>query len=156
MEDIVELFEKYSELEKQYAEELKSLTARFKHPLLKALIEGIAEDSLKHSIMYKALATLYKGGLPLLTDQELEYIKIGVLKHIQMEAEMIEASKRLLEETDKPYAKLILSSILEDEKKHHTLLLDVYNKIAVKEKFGEEEYWDAVWKDSPWHGTPGG
>ncbi|MGC9011343.1 MAG: ferritin-like domain-containing protein [Thermogladius sp.] len=156
LEDLVRLFQEYSEVEKRYAEELKSITSKFRHPLLKALIESVAQDSLKHSLMYQALAEIARGGLPFLTEEELEYIREGIAKHIQAEAEMIAKAKKLLEESKEPYSKLILAAILDDERRHHTLLLDIHDKVAVKEKFGEEELWDAVWKDSPWHGTPGG
>jgi lysyl-tRNA synthetase class I len=156
LEDLVKLFEEYSKLEKEYHEELKSITSKFRHPLLKALIEGIAQDSLKHSLMYRALAEIARGGLPFLTEEEAEYIRSGITKHIQTEARMIEEAKRLLDDAKEPYSKLILAAILDDERRHHALLVDVHEKIAVKEKFSEEALWDAVWRDSPWHGTPGG
>jgi len=28
--------------------------------------------------------------------------------------------------------------------------------MLLKETYTEEEIWDAVWRDSPWHGAPGG
>jgi len=51
--------------------------------------------------------------------------------------------------------KLSLSAIYEDGNKHHKLL-NVRDKLAKAEAFEEPDLWDAVWKDSPWYGAPGG
>jgi len=50
----------------------------------------------------------------------------------------------------------VLEAIYSDELEHHKLLVSIKRNIAEKEKFGEEELWDMVWKESPWHGAPGG
>ncbi|MGC8982360.1 MAG: hypothetical protein ACP5KA_01170 [Desulfurococcaceae archaeon] len=91
-----------------------------------------------------------------LAEEELEYIKKGIERRIQVEAEMIEKAKKLFETSEEPCFKIVLAAISGDEKKHHALLLDIYDKTAVKEKFSEEEPWDAVWRDRPRHGAPGG
>ena len=76
--------------------------------------------------------------------------------NIEMEAEMVEFTRKLALEADDPRLKLIFSAIHADELKHHKLLLDIEKQIAERETFTEEELWDAIWKDSPWHGSPGG
>lgn len=47
-------------------------------------------------------------------------------------------------------------AIYDDEQKHHKLLLDIKDKIAKRETLTEDVLWDLIWKDSPWHGAPGG
>lgn len=155
-QEIAELLKNMSEKEKKYAEELNNLSEKFRHPVLQALIRGIAKDSEKHSIFYAALAKLVGDIQPMITEEELRIIKEGLEKHIETEAEMIEFTRRLAGETSDPRQKLIFLAIYEDEVKHHKILLDIHRNIAEKEAFTEEQLWDSVWKDSPWHGAPGG
>lgn len=156
VEELRKLVHEMSIREKKYAEELRELADKFKHPVLQALIMGIAQDSDKHSIFYKSVEELLSRVQPLLTEEELEIIKKGIRKHIEMEAEMVEFTRKLAQETDDPRLKLVFSAIHADELKHHKLLLDIEKQIAERETFTEEELWDAIWKDSPWHGSPGG
>jgi len=144
------------EKEMMYAEELIKVAGRFKHPVLQALIKGIARDSEKHSLFYDALATFLSSTQPVLVEEEFRIISEGIEKHIRIEEEMIESTRRILESVDDPRLKLLLSAIYDDEVKHHELLLAIKRAIAERERFGEEELWDTVWRDSPWHGTPGG
>lgn len=156
IEELREKMKEMNKIEKKYAEELRELASRFRHPVLQALIYGIAWDSDKHSIFYKAVYELLSRTQPLLTEEELAVIKEGIKKHIEMEAEMIKLTEKLARESDDPRMKLIFEAIHEDEIKHHRLLVLIRDKIAEKETFTEEDLWDAIWKDSPWHGTPGG
>jgi hypothetical protein len=55
-----------------------------------------------------------------------------------------------------PKKKLIMEAILNDELIHHKLLLNIYEIIAKAEALTEEKMWDILWRDSPFHGTPGG
>ncbi len=156
IEEIKKLAHEMAIQEKKYAEELRKLAEKIKHPVLEALIKGIASDSEKHSIFYSAVEELLSRVQPLLTEEELEEIKKGIRKHIEMEAKMVEFTRKMAQETDDPRLKLVFSAIHEDELKHHKLLLDIEKKIAELETFTEEDLWDAIWKDSPWHGSPGG
>ena len=92
---------------------------------------------------------------PFISEEELE-IKKGIRKHIEREAEMIEFTRKLVKETTDPRQKMILAAIYEDEVKHHKVLIDIEKNMAEAETFTEEQLWDAVWRDSPWHGSPGG
>jgi rubrerythrin len=144
------------EEERKYAEELEKLSESFRHPVLQGLIKGIALDSRKHSILYAAIASLLKEIQPGLTEDELEIIRKSVEKHIEMEAEMVRLTEQWSEEANDPRLKLLLKAIHEDEIKHHKILVDIKDKLAKEETITEEDLWDAVWKDSPWHGSPGG
>ncbi|MCE4614198.1 MAG: ferritin-like domain-containing protein [Desulfurococcales archaeon] len=144
------------EEERKYAEELEKLSASFRHPVLQGLIKGISMDSKKHSILYTAIANLLKETQPGLTEDELGIIRKSIEKHIEMEAEMVKLTGQWSEEVDDPRLKLLLKAIHDDEIKHHKILLDVKDKLAKRETITEADMWDAIWKDSPWHGTPGG
>ncbi len=75
MESVVRLLHKMSIEEEKYAKELEELSQMFKHPLLQSLINGIAFDSLKHSVFYRALADLISTGSPMITEEECSVIK---------------------------------------------------------------------------------
>jgi hypothetical protein len=50
----------------------------------------------------------------------------------------------------------LVSSILEDEKRHHGLLKQVLEILVKGETITEADWWDMLWKDVPFHGSPGG
>jgi len=146
----------FIQLEKKYAEELKNLAEATKHPVLRTLFLGIAQDSIKHSMMYEAILQLTSQIQPFITLEELKNIATIISKHIETELKMLEEARKLLSTSQDPRIKLLVAAIADDEAKHHALLLAIKKNIAEEEAFTEEIYWDLVWKDSPWHGTPGG
>lgn len=155
-EEILERTRIMIEEEMKYARELRSLSESFRHPIIQALVRGIALDSEKHSMFYEAILKLLEGEVRALTEEEIKTISEGIRKHIETEKTMMELTKKLLDQVDDPKLKLILAAIHEDEVKHHKLLLDIEKNIAEKYRLSEEELWDMLWKDSPWHGAPGG
>jgi len=52
--------------------------------------------------------------------------------------------------------KLLLTAILADEKRHHELLKQVLEILVRGETITEEDWWDILWKNVPFHGAPGG
>ena len=146
----------FIQLEKKYAEELKNLAEAIKHPVLRTLLLGIAQDSLKHSMMYEAILQLTSQIQPFIALEELKNIATIISKHIETELKMLEEARKLLSTSQDPRIKLLVAAIADDEAKHHALLLAIKENIAEEEALTEQVYWDLVWKDSPWHGTPGG
>ncbi len=156
MEDLLKIAKRMIDEEKRYAEELEEVSRKIKHPVLETLLKSIAMDSLKHSQMYSALTRLLSETQPALSGEELKTIIEAVRKHIETESKMIELTKKLLDSVEDPKVKLIIAAIHEDEVRHHRILLDIKKNIAEKEIVSEQELWDALWKDSPWHGGSGG
>ncbi len=156
MQKLLEIARRMIEEERNYAEELEYVAHSIAHPVLQVLLKSIALDSRKHSVMYEALTRIISETQPALSSNELETISEAVKKHIETEAKMIELTEKLLKEIGDPKIKLILAAIHDDEVKHHKILLDVKKNIAEKEIISEQELWDALWKDSPWHGGSGG
>ncbi|MEM0066599.1 MAG: hypothetical protein QXZ22_04345 [Sulfolobales archaeon] len=155
-DDLVKYFQRLSDLELKYASELKVLSEKLRHPVLKALIGAIAGDSVKHSQMYKAVVELLTEIQPLLTAEDVKETANRISDHIRTEAMMIEETKKLLSQVTDPRVKIIVSAIHADEVTHHNVLTSIERNIARKEVFTEEEFWTQVWRDSPWHGAPGG
>ena len=85
IKDILETARNMVDEEKHYALELKELASKFRHPVLQALILGIALDSEKHSLFYNSIVKLWSKRTPVLTEEELRIIREGIRKHIEME-----------------------------------------------------------------------
>ena len=132
-----------------YADELKALAEGLRHPILKALLRGVANDSAKHSEFYRALLELATASQPMISEEEFRRIAQAIEKHIETEKEMVRLTEELLRKTGDPRAKLILAAIHSDELVHHRLLTSIKEVIARRETFTEEMLWDAVWRDSP-------
>ncbi len=156
MSDLSSIAQVAAEKELEHAEELRETAKKTKHLVLKALLEGIAKDSEKHSLLYKAIFDFLNKTSTMLSEEELETLETSIERHIKVESEMIQLAREWSEKVESPKLKMILVAILEDEIKHHKLLRNILDKIARRETFTEEDFWDAVWRDSPWHGTPGG
>ncbi|MEM3357110.1 MAG: ferritin-like domain-containing protein, partial [Candidatus Bathyarchaeia archaeon] len=62
----------------------------------------------------------------------------------------------LLSSVENEKVKLLLNAILVDEKRHHELLKQVLEIIVHGETITEEDWWDILWKNVPFHGAPGG
>ncbi len=155
-EETIKEVEEMVHKEIEYAKELDELSNKIDHPVLQALFKAIAFDSKKHSILYASALRIIRSDIKALTEEELKIVSEKIRRHIELEKEMIERTLELIKQLNDPKLKLILASIHEDEVKHHKLLIDIEKNIASKYGVTEEEAWDMVWKDSPWHGTPGG
>jgi rubrerythrin len=150
-------FEQLSRSEADYARRLRELADKLRHPVVKALVLGVALESEKHSFYYKALAELARGS-PVLSEDDLDLLRRELAKHVEEERKDYEELKGLLEgvrDLD-VRVRLLLESILEDEKRHHALFKAVYERIAELESVSEQEFWDSVWRDAVYHGAPGG
>ncbi len=156
LEKLREIAEKGVEEEKKYAERLRSLASRIKHPVLQALFLAIAHDSEKHSLILDAIRKYLSSERPLLSKEELEEIRKEIKEHVKEEAEAIKELTELLDKVEDPALKLLISAMLADERTHHELLANIQKIIAEKEVVSEDDFWDYIWKHSPWHGTPGG
>lgn len=152
----IEIVHEMAKREEQYSEELKKLADSINHPVLRALFASIAKDSEKHALMYMAIDEVFRKIQPFIIKDDLAKISDVIENHIETEAEMLEKAKQILGETSDPRVKLIVAAIVDDEARHHRLLRDIKEKIAKAEVLTEDILWDMIWKDSPWHGTPGG
>jgi len=156
LEELHELASKGVDDERKYAGRLRSLAGKIKHPVLQAIFLAIAHDSEKHSLILDAIRRYLEHERPLLSHEELEAIKKEIRDHIKEEAEAIKELSELRERVDDPALKLLIEAMLNDERIHHELLVNIESVIAEKETISEDDFWDYIWKHSPWHGTPGG
>lgn len=158
MEAVTQALQRLAEAERKYAEELRRLAGSISYAtVVAAVIEAIASDSEKHSRLYEAMLKIATGWhQPGMLENDLKLVAEVIDRHIETERRMIEETRSLLEKTADSRMRLLLAAIYEDEVKHHRLLVDIKEKLAKASFLTEEELWEAVWRDSPWHGTPGG
>jgi citrate synthase len=133
----------------------KSLT-EIDNPTVKGVLRGISLDSVKHAEMYESAVRLMTSVSKALTQQNLDKQKELVEKHIQTEAELIRKINKTLPTVTDSKVKLLLTAILEDEKRHHGLLKQVLEILVKSETITEEDWWDILWENVPFHGAPGG
>jgi rubrerythrin len=73
-----------------------------------------------------------------------------------MEEELIKKINKVLPTVENAKVKLLLNAILADEKRHHELLKMVLEILVRGETITEEDWWELLWKNVPFHGAPGG
>ena len=126
------------------------------NPAVKAVLSGISLDSLKHADICEEVKKLLEKTLPPLEPETLYEQRKLVEKHIEYEARLIEKIEEILPEIQDEKIRLVLNAILEDEKRHHLLLKKVLEVLVKAETISPSEWWDLIWRDVPFHGTPGG
>lgn len=158
MGEVSIILSRLAEAENRYAEELRKLASSIRYTAaLSAIFTALSKDSEKHAELYESLLKIVgETAQPRIFEEDLKLVSEAIDRHIETEKKMIEESRKLLDKVEDSRFRLLLAAIYEDEVKHHKLLVDVKDKIAKIQALTEEEFWDAVWRDSPWHGTPGG
>jgi len=133
----------------------KSLTD-IGNPTIKGVLKGISLDSVKHAEMYDSAVKLLTSVPQALTQENLDEQKRLVERHIELEAELIEKISNALPTVENKKVMLLLSAILGDEKRHHELLKEILEILVKGETITEADWWDVLWKNVPFHGSPGG
>ncbi len=126
------------------------------NPAVKGTLKGVSLDSLKHAQMYASAISLLTKAPKALTQKQLDSQKSLVEKHIQIEAVLIEKIGEQIPSLKDEKVKLLLTAILEDEKRHHTLLQRVLEILVRGETITDEEWFEVMWRSVPFHGSPGG
>ncbi|MEM2970577.1 MAG: ferritin-like domain-containing protein [Candidatus Bathyarchaeia archaeon] len=154
--ELIDFMKKQIKVENDIVDSLNSALIDMKNPPVKGVLKGISLDSLKHAEMYAAATELLTRVSQAITQEQLDKQKAVVEKHIRMEAELIKKISNVLPTVEDEKVKLLLSAILEDEKRHHALLKMVLEILVRGEAITEADWWDLLWKNVPFHGAPGG
>ncbi len=155
-DETLAFIDKQIELEHRIVEIVKENVDKLGNAFVKELLLAISTDSKKHAALLKSLRQAVEGPTPFISTEERDKIAKGIQKHIDMEATAIETYGQLVEKSDNEQVKTIAAMIREDEIRHHQLLKDLQSAIIEPETLTEDMIWDMLWKDSPWHGSPGG
>ena len=155
-DELVGFLKKQVNVENEIVDSVNGALGEIRNPAVKGVLKGISLDSMKHAEMYGAAINLLTNVLPALTQENLDKQRELVKKHIRMEAELIEKINTTIPSIEDKKVKLLLNAILVDEKRHHELLKEVLEILVRGETITEEDWWDVLWKNVPFHGAPGG
>jgi hypothetical protein len=155
-EEITKFFEKQVFMENEIATSINKVLLKIRNPAVKGVLKGISLDSVKHGEMYKAAIELLSTVPPALSQQEFDELLKFVKRHVTEEEKAIMSMEEVMNQVEDEKVKLLLEAIFSDEQRHHKLLNDVMEILVKRETISEEDWWDILWKNVPFHGAPGG
>ncbi len=155
-DELVGFLKEQIKTENKIVDSLNKSLINIGNPTVKGVLKGISLDSVKHAEMYASAVTLMTNVSQALTQENLDEQRKLVEKHIQMEADLIEKIGNVLPTVENAKVRLLLNAILMDEKRHHALLKEILEILVQGEAITEADWWDVLWKNVPFHGSPGG
>jgi len=155
-DELVTFLKKQIKIENKIVESLNSSLTEIGNPTVKGVLKGISLDSVKHAEMYASAVKLLTSVSQALTQENLDKQRELVKEHIRIEAELIERISEVIPSIENEKVRLLLNAILADEKRHHKLLKKVLEILVRGETITDEDWWDVLWKNVPFHGAPGG
>jgi len=155
-DELVTLFNNQIKIEKTIVASVAEGLVEIKNPAVKGVLKGISLDSTKHAEMYSSAINLLTRVSQALTETNLGKQRALVEKHIRLEAEIIKKLREVLPSVQNKKVKLLLTAILSDEVRHHALLKKVLDILVRGETITDDDWWDVLWENVPFHGAPGG
>lgn len=155
-DELTGFLERQIEIENKIVESLDRSLREIGNPTVKGVLKGISLDSVKHAEMYASAVKLLTSVSQALTQEHLDAQRELVKEHIRIEAELIKRIGEVIPSIEDEKIRLLLNAILLDEKRHHSLLKEVLEILVRGETITEEDWWDVLWKNVPFHGAPGG
>jgi len=152
---LTKFFEEQIKLEEEIVKSMNQALRTLTNPVVKGVLKGISLDSMKHAEIYKAAVDVASVP-PAATEEDFDRLKETVKKHIEYEERTIERLNSVIEKTGNEKVKFLLESIASDEKRHHDLLNKIMSIVVRGETITEEDWWDFLWRNVPFHGAPGG
>ncbi|MFH2111599.1 MAG: hypothetical protein ABIJ47_10125 [Candidatus Bathyarchaeota archaeon] len=149
---VAERLRMLSDLEEKYAVELEKEYRGYGNEVVRQLIASVMVDSRKHAGLYKTAASIMEGKSLSIMDLEFEELEKRLRLHIEMEQEMIDAAKNLMDEVKDERVKKILTWIYEDELFHHPMMKVLLEVVLKREMISEQDVWDMLFRDLPTHG----
>lgn len=153
---LLEFIREQIRVEREIARSLERALPRVESPAVATVLKGISHDSMKHAEMYEAVEMMLTRSHPPLSHESLHEQRELIERHIEYEAKLIKRIEEVLPEVGGEKVKLVLNVILADERRHHEVLKRVLEVIVKAEAVTYEDEWDMIWKDVPFHGSPGG
>ncbi len=155
-DELVTLFKNQIKIEKTIVDSVTEGLVELENPAVKGVLKGISLDSTKHAEMYSSAINLLNSVPQALTEGNLDKQRELVEKHIRLESEIIEKLREVIPSVQNKKVKLLLTAILSDEVRHHALLKKVLNILVRGETITDDDWWDVLWENVPFHGAPGG
>ncbi|MBS7639892.1 MAG: ferritin-like domain-containing protein [Candidatus Bathyarchaeia archaeon] len=153
---LLEFIREQIKIEKEIVDSINKSVESITNVAIRETLRGISFDSMKHSEMYSAALGLLTKTMPAITQEQLDEQRELVEKHIRIEANLIRRINEVLPSIGDEKVKLLLNAILEDERRHHEILKRILEVLVKGETITEEDWWDVIWRNVPFHGAPGG
>jgi rubrerythrin len=134
--DLVEKLEKHRQLELDNIKICQEREKQLKNPAAQLMLYQIRMDSTKHAHILQKLKEIIEEDIPepvwsyradryigqVRTEEELK-------KHAELEKEMIRAHEDTIKSSNDPGINMILQHIVEDEKRHHKIIMEMINNL---------------------------
>jgi bacterioferritin (cytochrome b1) len=153
--ELVAFFYEQEKLEEEIVKSVGKALENIKNPVVETVLRGISYDSSKHADLYRSAAQIITVA-PALTEKEFKHLEEVIRWHIENEEKLIERVREAIDKTRSDRVKFLLESIFTDEKRHHDLLNLIMEIIVRGETITDQDWWDILWKNAPFHGAPGG
>lgn len=121
-EEFLNLIREWQALEDKTIASAEELLNKTNNPLVKMTMEMIKHDSQKHKVMQQMLIdSIIKEAIHLSPD-ELAPLSDLLNRHLEAEAKSLSLADAALEKSELLIARYILSYLIADETKHHSLI----------------------------------
>jgi len=153
--ELISFFREQAKLEVEIVKSIDKALRNLKNPVVVSVLKGMSLDSIKHADMYRAAESVVSVA-PAMSEKELDHLNEVVSWHIDNEEKIMNRLNDAIKKTNDPKVKLLLESIAADEKRHHELLKTIMDTVVRGETITEDEWWEIIWRNVPFHGAPGG
>ena len=153
--ELVKFFREQAGLEEEIVESVNEALLTIKNSVVKSVLKGMALDSSKHAAIYEAAEQILRVA-PALTESEFNELREVVSWHIENENKVIKRLEDAVKRTENKRIRFLLGAIVADEKRHHQLLDAIMDLVVKGETITNDEWWEMLWKNVPFHGAPGG
>jgi rubrerythrin len=152
---LISFFRQQAEQEEEIVRSINKALRKLRNPVVVSVLKGMSLDSVKHADMYRAAESVIKVA-PAMSEDELNHLNEVASKHIIDEEKALREVDSFIKKVEDKKIKFLLESIRADERRHHDLLKTIMDVIGRGETITKDEWWEIMWKNVPFHGSPGG
>ncbi len=121
-EEFLNLIREWQALEDKTIASAEELLSRTNNPIVKMTMETIKHDSEKHKVMQQMIIDSITKEAVHLSPDELAPLSDLLNKHMEAEAKSLSLADAALEKSELFITRYILSYLIADETKHHSLI----------------------------------
>jgi flagellar hook-length control protein FliK len=121
-EEFLKLIREWQALEDATIKSANELISKTGNPLVKMTMEMIRHDSEKHKVMQQMMIDNITKEAVHLSHDELAPLSDLLLSHMETEAKSLALADTALQQSELFITRYILSYLIADEQKHHSLL----------------------------------
>jgi len=142
MPEIVRQLKEQKALELSHVKSLTPVAEATANPLVRVLIQAIIQDSGKHASICQALIDVGAGESSPKLDLDMAAaveLHQNIKQHIRVESRMITRLESMVKETEDDRVAELLKYMLDDERRHHSLLTQLSNLLD-RDEAAYDEY----------------